>query len=184
MAAETLEPWRAGYRLLAGYILLQGHQPKIAEGYARTVAARWIGSDHDEAVDLWNFVPADSRGDGPALTFALPSDATVVRGTIVSTSCDKNGLSLTLQPSAPHTSPLKLIATGPHESGFSDTLWVGEDHYTTCFHLAGLPAVVAYKADSAGIERITVLEVRDDLPELMLPAPKAAKAATSSPSQP
>jgi hypothetical protein len=52
LVAETLEPWRAEYHLLTGYILLQGHQPKVAEGYARTVATRWPGSDHDEAVDL------------------------------------------------------------------------------------------------------------------------------------
>ena len=51
MVAQALEPWRAEYRLLAGYILLQGHQPQAAGEYAQTVAARWAGSDHDEAVD-------------------------------------------------------------------------------------------------------------------------------------
>jgi tetratricopeptide (TPR) repeat protein len=180
LTAEKLEPWRAGYHLLTGYILLQGHQPKVAEGYARMVATRWPGSDHDEAVDLWNMLPAASRGDGPALSLALPADSTVVRGTIVSTSCDKSGLNLTLQPASPNAIALKLVAAGPHESGFSDTLWVGEDHYTTCFHLAGLPALVAYKADAAGVEKLTALEVRDDMLEVNLP--KLAEAATTSPS--
>jgi len=87
LAAEALEPWRAEYHLLTGYILLQGHQPKIAEDYARDVAARWPGSDHDEAVDLWNLIPVTARGNGPALTPELPKDAEVVRGTIVSSSC-------------------------------------------------------------------------------------------------
>ncbi len=64
LAAEKLEPWRAGYNILLGYILLQGKQPKIAAGYARTAAARWFGSDHDEAVDLWNLIPPSARGDG------------------------------------------------------------------------------------------------------------------------
>jgi hypothetical protein len=109
-----------------------------------------------------------------------------VRGTIVTSSCDKSGLSLVLQPTTPKAPALKLIATGPHESGFSDTLWVGEDHYTPCFHLAGLPAVVAYKADGTGTEKLLVLEVRDDLPELDLPvqAPKTAEAATPLTSHP
>ena len=183
LAAEKLEPWRAGYHLLIGYILLQGHQPKIAEGYARTVATRWPGSDHDEAVDLWNLLPPADRGDGPALTLALPGDSTVVRGNIVASSCDKSGLSLTLQPAAPNAAALKLVVTGPHESGFSDTLWVGEDHYTTCFHLAGLPALAAYKADGAGVQKIVALEVRDDLPEVnSTPSPKPAEPPTPQPS--
>jgi tetratricopeptide (TPR) repeat protein len=171
VAAERFEPWRAGYHLLSGYILLQDHQPKVTEGYARMVAARWPGSDHDEAVDLWNLLPAGTRGDGPALKLALPEDATVVRGTIVSSSCDKAGLNVVVQPNAPNASALKLLATGRYESGFSDTLWVGEDHYTPCFHLAGSSAVVAYKADGAVAEKLLVLEVRDDLPELNPPTP-------------
>jgi hypothetical protein len=135
------------------------------------VATRWPGSDHDEAVDLWNLLPAGTRGDGPALKLALPEDATVVRGTIVSSSCDKSGLNLVVQPNAPNTSALKLLATGRYENGFSDTLWVGEDHYTPCFHLAGSAAVVAYKADGAVAEKLLALEVRDELPELNPPTP-------------
>jgi hypothetical protein len=165
--AEKLEPWRAGYHLLIGYILLQGNQPKAAEEYARSVATRWPGPDHDEAVDLWNAIPADKRGAGPALTAALPKDATVARGRIVSSSCDKDGLHVVLQPMEPNAA-LTLTAKGSHESGFSDTLWVGEDHYTSCFHLTGLPAVVAYKAE-AGEDRLQVFEVRDDLPIPSIP---------------
>jgi Tfp pilus assembly protein PilF len=184
LAAEKLEPWRAEYHLLTGHILLQGHQPAVAATYARQVASRWPSTDHDEAVDLWNLVPAAMRGDGPPLTLALPADATVVRGTIVNTSCDKTGLSLILQPTAPNASALKLVATGMYESGFADTLWVGEDHYTPCFHLAGLPAVAAYKASGDGTAKLLVFEVRDDLPELDLPAPAPKAADVASPSRP
>jgi len=150
----------------------------IAADYARQVASRWPGSDHDEAVDLWNQVPPAKRGDGPPLTLSLPPDATVARGTIVSTSCDKNGLALLLQPDAPNAPPLKLVAPGRYENGFADTLWVGEDHYTPCFHLAGLPAVVAYKPSADTTANLLVFEVRDDLPALNLaaPAPNAAPA--------
>lgn len=186
LAAERLEPWRAGYHLLTGHILLQGRQPKVAETYARMVAARWPGSDHDEAVDLWNQLPATERGDGPALALETPAESTLVRGTIVSSFCDKSGLNVVVQPSDPSASTLKLTASGPYESGFSDTLWVGEDHYTPCFHIAGLPAVVAYKTAEAGVERLMELEVRDDLPQLDLATstPKTAEAATPAPSHP
>lgn len=182
LAAEKLEPWRAEYHLLTGYILLRGQQLKVAESYARTVANRWPSSDHDEAVDLWNLLPATARGDGPPLTLALPKDAEVARGTIVSSSCEKSGLSLVLQPNAQNAPVLKLVATGPYESGFSDTLWFGEDHYTPCFHIAGLPAVVAYKAAGTGADRLLELEVRDDLPGVDLPVP-AAKTAEVPPPQ-
>jgi hypothetical protein len=36
-------------------------------------------------------------------------------------------------------------ARGGLSSGFSDTLWYGEDHFTGCHHLEGLRAVVRYK---------------------------------------
>ena len=179
LAAEKLEPWRAGYHLLTANILLQGNQPKVAENYARTVAARWPGADHNEAVDLWNRVPPAARSDGPALTLSVPAESTVVRGTIVSSSCDKSGLHLILQPTEPNASPLTVAAMGPFDSGFSDTLWVGEDHYTPCFHLAGLPAVVAYKATESGAAKLMELEVRDDLP-LPEPTPAAPKTAAAS----
>ncbi len=184
LAAEQLEPWRAEYHLLTGRILLQNHQPAMAAAYARQVAARWPGSDHDEAVDLWNQVPPNMRGDGPPLTLALPADATIARGTILSTNCSRTaGLTVLLQP-ADHSAPaLNLFATGPLENGFADTLWVGEDHYTPCFHLAGLPAVVAYKPLPDGTSQLLVFEVRDDLPESgpPAPAPRASQSATPPP---
>ena len=94
-SAEKLEPWRAGYRLLAGNILLRGNQPAVAAGYARMVADRWPGSDHDEAVDLWNQLPAANRdATGAPMTLLLPQNATQVRGTIVSTACDKGHLNV------------------------------------------------------------------------------------------
>ena len=184
LQAEKLEPWRAGYHLLNGYILLQS-RPTMAEAYARSVASRWPGSDHDEAVDLWNLIPGKTRSAEAPLTFALPSDATVARGTIVSSSCDKSGLSLVLQPNDPKGAALTVATNGRYESGFSDTLWVGEDHYTTCFHLAGLPAVLAYKAEGPTGGTLMVLEVRDDLPTLTSPVIEAeASPATSSTSHP
>jgi hypothetical protein len=126
------------------------------------------------------------RGDGPPLTLALPPDATVARGTILSTNCSKIGLTVVLQPTDPGTAPLNLISGGPFESGFADTLWVGEDHYTPCYHLAGLPAVVAYKPSADGTAKLLVFEVRDDFPTSNPPAPtpKPADPATPPPPHP
>ncbi len=184
LAAEKLEPWRAEYHLLTGHLLLQGHQPALAAHYARQVADRWPGSDHDEAVDLWNKVPPTMRGDGPPLTLSLPTDATVARGTILSTYCNRTtGLTVVLQPTDPSTQPLNLIAAGPLESGFADTLWVGEDHYTPCFHLAGLPALVAYKPSPDGLAKLLVFEVRDDLPPSD-PAPTSNPPDAAAPHHP
>jgi hypothetical protein len=122
LAAEKLEPWRAEYHLLSGYILLQNHQPAVAADYARLVASRWPSTDHDEAVDLWNLLPLTARGHGPPLNLSLPADATVVRGNIVSTSCDKSGLTLILEPNTPRSSssspraPLKMDSPTPFGS--------------------------------------------------------------------
>ena len=168
VAAERLEPWRAGYHLLSGYILLQGNQPKLAADYARMVATSWPGSDHDEAVDLWTHIPISARGEGTDLSMAIPEKATLTRGTVVSSSCDKSSLSVTLQPSTPNATALKLTTSGRYESGFSDTLWFGRDHFTPCYHLAGLPAVVAYTSDGTGSDKLVALEIRDYLPELSL----------------
>jgi len=190
LTAEKLEPWRAEYRLLTAHILLQGNQPAIAAEDARQVADRWPGSDHDEAVDLWNQVPAANRGDGPPLTLALPPDATVARGTILSTACSKTGFTVVLQPTDATSPPLNLMSAGPYESGFADTLWVGEDHYTPCHHLAGLPALVAYKPAPDGPAKLLVFEVRDDFPTATPsapaspPAPKPAEATTPTPPHP
>ena len=181
LVAEKLEPWRAEYHLLTARILLQGKQPKVAEAYARSVAARWPGSDHDEAVDVWNRLPASARGDGPALTLSFPADATVVRGTIVSSSCEKPGLNVVMRPDDSKAADVKVVATGPFESGFADTLWMGEDHYTPCFHLAGLPGVVAYRAGGDGVNKLVVLEVRDNLPDTIPSTTSSVATATSSP---
>ena len=179
LAAERLEPWRAEYHLLVAHILMQGHQPKVTANYTRTVASRWPGSDHDEAVDLWNELPASDRGDGPPLTLSFPADAKVVRGTIVSTACEKTGLSVVLRPNELKAEDVKAVATGPFESGFADTLWVGEDHYTPCFHLAELPAVIAYRP-ADGMNKLVVLEVRDNLPHSAAVAANPATAATTA----
>ena len=65
--AEQLEPSRAGYHLLCGQILLRQGRYAEAATLARYVAERWYQADHDEAVELWNAVPAAQRPGGGCL---------------------------------------------------------------------------------------------------------------------
>jgi tetratricopeptide (TPR) repeat protein len=62
--AEELEPSLAGYHLLTGEVLKRMGKSADAGAYAKFVADRWIGPDHDEAVELWNTLPTADR---PAL---------------------------------------------------------------------------------------------------------------------
>lgn len=168
--AETLEPWRAGYRLLMAHILLQGHQPALAASYSRYVAGQWFGPDHNEAVDLWKAVPAAQQGDGPPLVLDVPAGTELARGTITSTTCNSDGkaghLSVSLAPESPAgAAPLSFSSEKSLSSGFSDTLWWGEDHFSLCHHLAGLAALVAYKPHGAEGGELLSFEIRDILPD-------------------
>ena len=51
--AEGLEPFRSGYKVFTGYILLRTGHPMEASVKAAYVAERWGGPDHDEAMELW-----------------------------------------------------------------------------------------------------------------------------------
>jgi hypothetical protein len=169
--AEILEPWRAGYHILTGHILLRGSQPALAAQYSRYVATHWFGPDHDEAVDLWKAIPPGVQGDGAPLTLDMPEGVEVARGRLLDVSCSENTgpnkISITLMPdkSAADAKPLTFISDGRFMLGFSDTFWWGEDHFSRCHHLAGHPAVLAYKTNGPKGPELVDLEVRDDLPD-------------------
>ena len=144
LKAEKLEPTRAGYHLLTGRILLRLGRAKEASEFARYVAERWSGPDHDEAVELWNEVPEAERTQGAMLSEEIPRDTQTVKGRVHSTTCagkdrkfevviDREGDSLTFH------------ATTPIMIGFSDTIWYGEDHFSQCYHLGGMRAIIRYR---------------------------------------
>ena len=177
--AETLEPWRAGYRLLTARILLRGNKPAMAGTFAQYVATHWFGSDHNEAVDLWQAIPPDKRGDGASLAMDVPAGAEIVRGKLLNVSCTgspgTSKFSVTLMPDkAADAKPLTFTRDGNLPIGFSDTLWWGEDHFSACHHLAGHPAVLAYKAKEAQSPELVELEVRDNLPDAAPTRPQAS----------
>jgi tetratricopeptide (TPR) repeat protein len=180
--AETIEPWRAGYRVLTGRILLRGNKPEMAGTLAQYVGTHWFGSDHNEAVDLWLAIPADKRGDDAPLAMDVPAGAEVVRGKLLDVSCSgspgTNKFSVTLIPDKAATAkPLTFSKDGNLLIGFSDTLWWGEDHFSACHHLARHPAVLVYKAKGVQGPELVELEVRDDLPDTPSPAQPQVSAS-------
>jgi tetratricopeptide (TPR) repeat protein len=160
--AEKMEPSRAGYHLLTGNILLRMGHPAEAAAHAAYVASRWGSPDHDEAMELWNRVPPAQRsGDVPSDP-PLGESLLSAEGTVKSVSCDPHFVGITLDQAG---QALTFKVKGGL-GGFSDTLWFGSDHYTPCFHVIGLRAVVRYKPDpdtsSAGV--VVSWGFRDDLP--------------------
>jgi len=163
--AEALEPWRAEYRLETGEIFLRMGRGPEAAAIARFVAQRWSGTDHNEAVELWNEVPADQWPASEALSDAQAQNSEKVTGFIESVNCraqsqrmdfvlDHGGQTLTFH-----------LKQG-FEGGFSDTLWYGEDHFSFCHNLEGLRAVVYYlpPSDASYTGDAAEIDIRNDLP--------------------
>lgn len=164
--AEELEPTRAGYHLLTGRILLLMGKGSEAAATARFVADRWEGPDHNEAVELWNNVPAGQRSTADAILAVSPKDAQVVQGSVKAVTCGDKGADWKLVVDRGGRS-LTFLRKGGFASGFSDTLWYGADHFTLCHHLEGMRVVVYYlpPTDNTHTGDVAEIEIRDDLPE-------------------
>jgi Tfp pilus assembly protein PilF len=163
--AEQLEPARAGYHVLSGQIMLRMGRGAEAAAFAKFVADRWTGPDHDEAVELWNRVPAAQRPAGDLAPTPALEGTQSAEGQIKSANCGSKDerMSLVVDDDG---QALRFIAKGGFRGGFSDTLWYGEDHFSFCRHVDGLRAVVRYKpsADSAYAGELSELDLREDLP--------------------
>jgi tetratricopeptide (TPR) repeat protein len=164
--AEKLEPTRAGYRLLTGKILLRLGNGKEASDFARYVAERWSGPDHDEAAELWNEVPEAQRATGDSISVEIPKDTQTIEGQVHSITCADKTHKFELVIDRDRKL-LAFHASAGFMSGFSDTLWYGEDHFTGCYHLDGMRAVVRYKppTDSSYGGEVVEIEYRQDLPK-------------------
>jgi hypothetical protein len=177
--AEQLEPSRAGYYLQTGNVLLRMGQDADAATIAKFVAERWIGPDHNEAVELWDEIPSALRPAGETLTDMIPKDAQTVSGTVQSVQCGGSELSTLVLIRDNHI--LTFHRKGRFINGFSDTLWYGADHYDICHHLEGLRAIVHYypAADQSYAGDLAEVEVRNDLPAM--PRNVTAAKATVKP---
>jgi len=165
--AELLQPNRSGYIVLAGQISLAlGHNQDAAK-LAQFVADRWGGPDRDEAMDLWNKVPADQRPGGldAPEDHVLSEDIKTADGTITSTACGDKGQGITVALKD-GTETESFHSDHFFMTGFSDTLWYGHDHFSLCHNLEGLRGIVRYRTSGKKDAADPVeLEIRVDLPK-------------------
>jgi len=176
--AEELEPTRAGYHLLTGQILLRLGQFIDAAVCAKFVADRWPGTDHNEAVELWNSVPAPERPAGEPILEVVQKDTQTVSGNVKSVSCGPQAWAFSLTCNG---QPCTFRTKGSFASGFSDTIWYGADHFSLCQHMEGMRAVVRYRqpSDASYAGDVTEIEIRDDLPP-----PLTKESAETKPAKP
>lgn len=196
--AEELEPWRAGYHLLTGQILLRMGKYTQAADYARYVAQHWSITEHDEAVELWNQVPVADRPVGVTLTDEIPPGTQTATGIVQSVYCapatssaDKHAIpqgppsmvTLSVYNDSGSKKSVIFLRIPPFTYGFSDTLWWGKDHFNTCFNLQGLRAVIRYRppAEPGYAGSIVELSILDTLPKADAAMP--TKAPTTTPAQ-
>lgn len=180
--AEQLEPALAGYHLLSGQIMLRLGRGGEAAALAKYVAERWSGSDRDEALELWNRVPAAQRPAGEQAAETVPEGTQALQGRVRSSNCgDKDqGMTFLIDHDG---QGLNFHGKGAWSGGFSDTIWYGEDHFTYCHHIEGLRVVVRYKlaSDKTYTGDLVQMYVREDLPE---PVPVAKSEETKPQTKP
>ena len=162
--AEQLEPSRAGYHLLSGEILLRLKREKEAAEFARYVADRWHGPDHNEAVALWNRIPIASRPPDAIVVEEVEEQSQAAEGKMLSIACDeKSNNEVTLQRG---DDLMVFKSKGRQMIGYSDTLWYGGAHFSLCHHIEGMHAVIRYRPavskEYAG-DWLSI-ELRDELP--------------------
>jgi tetratricopeptide (TPR) repeat protein len=177
--AEQLEPSRAGYHLLSGEILLRMKREKEAAESARYVAERWHGPDHNEAVALWNRIPAASRPADATVVEEVAEQSQTAEGKMRSIACgEKSNNEVTLQRG---DDLMVFKSKGRQMIGYSDTLWYGSDHFSLCHHVEGMHAVIRYRPavskEYAG--DWMSIELRDELP----PEPQQQAAQSPQPPQ-
>ena len=164
--ASQLEPSRAGYELALAKLLAQIGRPRDAGSIAKYIADRWVGSDHDEAVEVWNLVPLDQRTELKQVTAKFEDGVQEIQGIVKASACAEEGTdrraTLTISKGG---KDMLFQPTKRFRAGFSDTIWYGRDHFSPCHHIEGLRAVVRFKpGDGKGPNDIQELQVRVDLP--------------------
>ena len=176
--AEQLEPSRAGYHLLCGQILLRQGRYTEAAAPAKYVADLWYQADHDEAVELWNAVPAAQRPGGDVPSEIVLQGTEGFQGQLKTVTCgdQTQGIIFDVENK---DSKFSLHSKGGWSGGYSDTLWYGADHFDHCHHVAGLRAVGRYKpaSDKSYTGDLVEFELRDDFPA----APPVAKTEEAKP---
>jgi hypothetical protein len=171
LQAQKLEPDRGGYQTNVAVILLLARNYADAVRVASVVAERWAASDSAEALavvdrarDLGKLPETSDEQAKEALEMKYAEGTASVQGVVKSLTCEKSKpLRLVLQSGGKEMA-FQAVDKG-FGFGFSDTLWYGADHFSPCYHLQGMNALVRYKGatDSAAPVEMQWLEIRDDL---------------------
>ncbi len=168
--AHDLEPDRAGYLTNEAAIFLLAGKYDAAAKTASIAAARWSNSDSAEALAVVN--QARKQGAIPvtpeqqtqeALEMKYAEGTTAAEGVLASVTCDKERLKEVVLQTGEKTETFR--PGKQFEGGFSDTLWYGEDHFSFCYHLQGMNALVRYKmpANAGSPLELQGLEIRDEI---------------------
>ncbi len=181
--AQQAEPSRAGYYNLIAHILVLMGKYEDAIGVIDYVAPRWISSDHNEAVEIWNTIPAAKRPASETFTFSYPENTDHVEGILQSITCGDKEKGIKFELVLEHSGQsLKFYTTVGVAAGFTDTLWYGEDHLQICHHLEGKRIIAIYKPSKqdgfAG--DLNSIEIRVD-PPMPPPIKTTADAASAQP---
>ena len=138
--AVKYEPFRSGYHVLSGEIMLRLNRPADAAAEAAYVAQRWRGADRDEALELWNRIPVADRKVEASIVPETEHKWQIAEGKLQSVNCNGTAFALTLDMNG----KAQTYKAQGFPVGFSDTLWVGRDHFSPCFHVQGLRVIVHY----------------------------------------
>jgi tetratricopeptide (TPR) repeat protein len=181
--AWNLEPDRAGYLTHLAAILSRGRNYPEAIKDADAVISRWSATDGAEAIAVADHArrlgnieetPEEKAAEADELKYA--AGLLTINGIVSSVTCEP-AKPVRVVLSALH-GDIQFELKGPFGEGFSDTLWYGEDHFSLCHHLEGMPAVIRYTKtnDATPINVIRWLEIRDQLIP-MVPIPEGTVTA-------
>ncbi|HET8890092.1 MAG TPA: hypothetical protein VFQ41_14415 [Candidatus Angelobacter sp.] len=126
-------------------------------------------------------MPSAQRPAGDPLAPSVIAGAQVVEGVVKSVHCsrgadnEEQGYTVVIDQGG---HDLTFQAKSGFGVGYSDTLWWGRDHFSSCLHIEGLRAVVHYKpsSDAKYAGELARLDLRDDLPQQQ---PKTAEDKTA-----
>jgi Tfp pilus assembly protein PilF len=140
--AEQLEPARTSYKLLEAQILLRAGQIDAAAPILQYLATR-SGPERNAAVRLWNGLPDSVRVSGDPPHENIPMGTETMEGMLrVVTCADNNPIQLRLDHEGAAET---FIISKNYTVKIPDTLWYGNDHFSICHHLEGMPVTVHYK---------------------------------------
>ena len=116
------------------------------------------------------------------MTPSVMAGTQVAEGAVKSVHCSRSGeneeqkFTLVIEQGG---HDLVFQPKGGFAVGYSDTLWWGRDHFSSCRHIKGIRAVVHYRpsADPKYAGELARLDLRDDL----LQVPLQPKQVDSSP---